>query len=224
VPVTLYDSAGAQDREQKEPGATRVVIGTVVNNCDLIRQGKVLVRVPSLDEEIYARLTAVGGGAGAGILYVPRIGDEVVVAESRNDAFVLGGLWSSADGPPVDVPLEAPTKRVIKTGLQEGFGHELAFDDLRQSIEVVSSTEQRITLDPQGIEVSNAAGTLTIALDEATQTITIKGVNVTIEAAAKLTLKGRVTEVKAEPGPLRIGSASVCSLKGTPIQLNCIGP
>jgi uncharacterized protein involved in type VI secretion and phage assembly len=224
VPVTLYDSAGTTEKDKPPAAATRVVVGTVVNNCDLIKQGKVLVRVPSLDEEIWARLTAIGGGAGAGFLYVPRTGDEVVVAECQGDAFVLGGLWSSAGGPPVDQFAEAPTKRVIRTGIEEGFGHELTFDDLNQSVEVLTSTQQRITMEPQKIEMANAAGTMTITLDEASQTLTVSGVNVTVEAAAKLTLRGRVTEIVADPGPLTIRATAACSVKGTPIQLNCTVP
>ena len=47
---------------------------------------------------------------GPGFLYVPRIDDEVLVAITQGnpeDAFVLGGLWNSSDGPPVDSGAEA---------------------------------------------------------------------------------------------------------------------
>jgi uncharacterized protein involved in type VI secretion and phage assembly len=218
MPVRLYDSAGAKE-EEPEAHPTRIVTGTVVNNCDLFGQGKVLVRLHSSAEEVWCRLTAIGGGSEAGIVYVPRIDDEVVVGLSGADAFILGGLWSSKNTPPVD-PLQAPTKRVIKTGTVDGKGHEVEFDDVLQSINIVTSTEQRISLDPTKIEVSNKAGTLRITLDEASTTLTIKGVNITIEAAATLTLKGRKTDIKSEPGPLSINTPSLCSVEGKPIKLN----
>jgi hypothetical protein len=133
---------------------------------------------------------------------------------------VLGGLWSTQDSPPVSNTLDAQTKRVIKTGLKGGLGHEVEFDDALQSIKIISSTDQKITIDPTKIELTNAAGSLTITLDNESQTIEIKGVNINVEAAAKLTLKGRGVEIKSEPLPLSISSTSSCSIKGTPISLN----
>jgi uncharacterized protein involved in type VI secretion and phage assembly len=224
MPVRLYDSAGAQEQDEIAGGLeTRILTGTVVNNCDFIGVGRVLVRVHSIGEEIWCRLTTIGGGNDAGIVYVPRIKDEVVVGQCGADAYVLGGLFSSQNAPPVSAT-EAPTKRVIKTGVVAGQGHEVEFDDVRQSIKIETSTKQRITLDPNQIAVTNAAGTLTVTLDEKSQTVTIKGVNITLEAAAKLTLKGRVTEIKSDPGPLTLSATAACSVKGTPIRLNCTGP
>src|SRR4051812_42162172 len=110
--ITLYESGAERRPEEEAP--TVVVIGSVTNNVDLVGEGRVLVRIASIDDEVWARLTAIGAGPGAGFLYVPRIEDRVVVALSGNDAFVLGGLWSTLDRPPVDVPsVEAMTKRVI---------------------------------------------------------------------------------------------------------------
>jgi uncharacterized protein involved in type VI secretion and phage assembly len=218
----LYESGAKQD-PKKAQGATSIVTGTVANNCDLIRQGKVLVRVPSLETEVWARLSSIGGGDGAGFLYVPRVNDEVLVAMSQNDpddAYVLGGLWSTSDAPPVDNPLEAPSKRVIKTGVKAGVGHAVEFDDLKQSIKITSTTKQQVTIDPLKIELTNTAGTLTITLDNKSQTITIKGVNVSIEAAAKLDLKGRLVQITSDPGPLKISGTSLTSISGTPIKLN----
>lgn len=220
--LKLYESGSGTEPNKGAEGASSIVTGTVVNNCDLIRQGKVLVRVPSLDVEVWARLSTIGGGAGAGFLYVPRIDDEVLIALSQgdpDDAFVLGGLWSTSDGPPVDTPLEAPVKRVIKTGLKAGIGHAVEFDDLKQSITILSTTKQQVTIDPLKIELTNTAGTLVITMDNKTQTITIKGVNVTLEAAAKLELKGRVVTLTSS-GPLNI-SGKPTAISGKPtLSLN----
>jgi uncharacterized protein involved in type VI secretion and phage assembly len=134
------------------------VNGTVSNNCDLIKQGKVLVRIPSLDQEVWARMASPGAGSGAGFFYVPRRDDEVLVAlvgNDASDAFIIGGLWSTQDSPPVSDPIQATTKRVIKTGVTSGVGHEVEFDDLSQSITITTSTKQQITLDPQKIEISD---------------------------------------------------------------------
>jgi uncharacterized protein involved in type VI secretion and phage assembly len=218
----LYDSAAGGEDEKAKESATNVVTGTVVNNCDMVRQGKVLVRVPSRSLEVWARLTTIGGGPDAGFLYVPRIDDEVVVAmngSDPDDAYVLGGLWSTSDSPPVDDPLEAPSKRVIKTGLKGGVGHSVEFDDLKQSIKIQSTTKQQVTIDATKIELTNTAGTLSITLDNKTQTVTITGVNVTVQADAKLELRGRVVQMKAD-GPLQINGSSLTAITGTPVKLN----
>jgi uncharacterized protein involved in type VI secretion and phage assembly len=223
MPWRLYDSAAAAEAEKAKEATTNVVTGTVINNCDLIRQGKVLVRVPSRNLETWARLTTIGGGPGAGFQYVPRIDDEVVIAMNASDpddAYVLGGVWSTSDAPPVANPLEATSKRVIKTGLKAGVGHTVEFDDAKQSIKIESSTKQQVTIDPKKIELTNTAGTLSITLDNTSQKVTIKGVNVTVEAAAKLELKGRVVDVVSDPGPLKISGSSLTAITGKPVKLN----
>jgi len=223
VAFRLYESEASGKKKEEETGSS-IVTGTVVNNCDLIAQGKVLVRIPSLDMEVWARLTAIGGGSGAGFLYVPRPDDEVVVAMNKkdpDDAFVLGGLWSSSDSPPVDNPLEAPSKRVIKTGLKGGIGHEVLFDDAKQEITVTSSTKQQITIDPKKIELTNTAGTLKITLDNTSQKVLIQGVNVEIAADAVLTLKGRKVDIQSEPGPMAIKApASDLTINGLMVRIN----
>lgn len=217
----LYES-GSDPDAKKPDGAATIVTATVANNIDLINQGKVLVRIPSLDLEVWARLSSIGGGADAGFFYVPRIDDEVLVACSQgdpDDAFVLGGLWSTSSSPPVGSGIEALVKRVIKTGVTEGIGHSIEFDDLEQSIKIVSSTDQTVTIDPLKIELSNTAGTLVITLDNTSQTVTIKGVNVTVEADAKLELKGAIVSLSASPGAMKI-SGTATTITGTPIKLN----
>jgi uncharacterized protein involved in type VI secretion and phage assembly len=222
VAIRLYES-GTEDEKKPAAGASTVVTGKVDNNCDLIKQGKVLVRIPSLDAEVWARLSALGGGSGAGFLYVPRKGDEVLVAMSQDnpeDAFILGGLWNTQDSPPVDNPLEATTKRVIQTGVTSGVGHKVEFDDAKQSITIVSTTKQKVTIDPTTIELANTAGTLKITLDNSSQTITIKGINIELEATAGVTIKGAKVDIKSTLGPLSINSATDCSVKGTFVRIN----
>lgn len=219
MPWRLYDSA-AKTEEKAREGTTSMVTGTVINNCDLIGQGKVIVRIPSRNLEVVASLATIGGGPGMGFQYVPRADDQVLVGLVENDpdaSYVLAGLWSTADPPPVSDPLEAPTKRVIKTGLKRGFGHTLEFDDLNQSIKIESSTKQQVTVDPDKIQLSTFGGTLSITLDLKTQTVTIKGVNVTVEAKALLELKGAA--VKLSGKAVRAGG-DLMEITGNPVKIN----
>src|SRR5258706_1178490 len=190
---TIFDSS-AKEREKKKVRPS-VVTGTVINNCDLINQGKVLVRIPSLDQEVWARMGGVGAGSGAGFFYCPRVDDEVLVGLGDGepaDAFIISGLWNTQDSPPVSDTLDAISKRKIKTGLKAGVGHEVEFDDgVGQSIKITTTTKQQITLEPQKIEISTTGGSVKITLDLKTQAVNIQGLaKVDISTKGTLSLTG----------------------------------
>src|SRR5215813_469093 len=127
MPTTLYDSSAKEKEQTRDLPRTSIAPGIVKNNCDLIRQGKVLDRIPTLDQEVWARLTATGAGKGTGHFHVPNMNDEVLVAlvhADPVDAYIIGGMWSTSVSPPIPpVPTNVPTKRIIRTGLNENVGH-----------------------------------------------------------------------------------------------------
>ena len=191
-----------------ESNRPAIVSGIVRNNCDLIAQGKVLVRLPSLCKEVWARLTSIGAGPNSGFQFVPRINDEVLVSlnmSDETDAFIIGGVWNNSDRTPTINPLELLVKRVIRTGITGGLGHELEFDDALQSIKITSSTQQKIDIDPTGIEISTVGGTAKIRMD------TIG--NITIEAALSLNLKA--PQIKLEGANVEITGTAKTDVKST---------
>jgi phage baseplate assembly protein V len=215
VPFRLYDSG--ESEPAKQPGASSVVVGTVSNNCDLVLQGKVQVYLPVIGDTVWARMATIGGGDGCGFWWVPNPDDEVIVALNQNDhtdAVILGGMYSTKNTPPEVNQTDAQTKRVLKTGLSKAGGHKVEFDDAQQAINIVSSTQQKITIDTTKIEVANSAGTLKITLDNASQTVTVAGVKVKIEGAASLTMEAPSIDIKSE-GPINIASKTTCSISGT---------
>ncbi|HJQ82459.1 MAG TPA: phage baseplate assembly protein V [Candidatus Binatia bacterium] len=207
---------------ESQPEGFAVAPGVVTNNLDLIAEGRVQVRIPALPSfEPWARLPAVGGGSGRGLFWVPQIDDEVLVAFAQNDersAYVLGGLWSTRDRPPVTVPALGLVKRVIKTGAQGAPGHEVEFDDLLQSITITSSTKQKITIDPLKIELTNAAGTLTLKMDNASQTITLQAAVKLELKATQIAIEGVQVEIKGTNVALQ--AAGPCTVQGLPVKIN----
>jgi uncharacterized protein involved in type VI secretion and phage assembly len=197
--------------------------GIVTNNVDMIGEGRVQVKIPARPSfEPWCRLPSIGGSSGRGFMWVPQINDEVLVAFADNDtssAYVLGGLWSTMNKPPLTLPNDTLSKRVIKTGLTEALGHKIELDDAQQSIKITTSTDQKITMDPTAIELTNLAGTLSIKLDNTQQTISItapvkielSAVEISLSAAATLDLSGATVSITAS-GP--------CTVQGLPIQLN----
>jgi uncharacterized protein involved in type VI secretion and phage assembly len=194
----------------------------VTNNVDFIGEGRIQVHVPSAPGlNPWARLSSVGGGSGRGFFWIPQLRDEVLVAFAQNDpnsAYVLGGLWSTTARPPALLPVDAVGKRILKTGVMGGLGHEIEFDDVLQSITITTSTRQKITLNPLSISLSNLAGTVRIELDNKTQAVSIQAVQKIDLKAAQIALTAGSVEIKA--GKLDVTSAGPCTVKGLPIALN----
>jgi uncharacterized protein involved in type VI secretion and phage assembly len=138
-------------------------------------------------------------------------GDEPV------DAYIIGGLWNTQDSPPVSNPInpiETTTKRVIKTGLKAGSGHVVEFDDgPGQSITITTSTQQKITINPSEIELSNTGGTLKLTLDNKRQTVSIDAPIIEITAKGILKLNGK---------NIQIGSSETLAtvIKGMQVFIN----
>ena len=196
--------------------------GIVTNNLDVLSQGRVQVKIPSRPSfEPWARVSSVGASGSRGFLWIPQINDEVLVAFAEDDlgsSYVLGGLWSTLKRPPLSIPTDFLIKKVIKTGATGALGHEIEFDDALQSISIKTSTDQKITLDPLKIELSNLAGTVTITLDNKTQEVKISAVNKI--ALESLAIELKAAKIDVTTANFSVTSTGPCSITGLPIKLN----
>ena len=159
-------------------------------------------------------------GSSRGFLWVPQIDDEVLVAFNQNDerdAYVLGGLWSTIDRPPLIIPTDFIIKRVIKTGMAGGIGHEIEFDDALQSITIKTSTLQKITIDPLTIKLENTAGTLSIKMDNKSQRLPSPP---SIDRAQSDANQARRSQVDVKGATMNIQSAGPCNIQGLPVKIN----
>jgi uncharacterized protein involved in type VI secretion and phage assembly len=203
------------------PDGFGITIGTVLENLDAMAEGRVHVNIPNLNMDAWARVVQIGGGSGRGFCWIPQADDEVLVAFAHNDpnaVYVLGGLWSTVNRPPLTIPTDFLTKRTLKTGVTEGVGHEIEFDDALQSITITSSTKQKITIDPLTMKLENTAGTLSITMDNTTQ-------SVSIQAAAKIELKGAQISIQGVDVEIKGTNVSIladgpCTIRGSIIALN----
>jgi len=221
MPDTLLDSLSNPETGQ-HIGGFAIAPGIVTNNVDFIGEGRVQVKIPTRPSfEPWARLPSIGGSSGRGFMWVPQIDDEVLVAFADNDtssAYVLGGLWSTLNKPPLALPNDTLTKRVIKTGLTEELGHKIEFDDAEQSITITTSTGQKISMDTMAIELTNLAGTLSIKLDNTEQKISITA-PLKIELSA-LEISLSATTLDMSGASVSITASGPCTVQGLPIQLN----
>lgn len=215
----------ARDSEQHTAASAPPVgaaSGTVVNNLDMLASGKVLVRVPTIDQEVWARIAAPGAGDGAGLFYVPRVDDEVLVVFANGDptdAFLIGGLWNDRDRIPVDDPITALTTRIIRSGVTTAAGHEIEMDDLVQSVTITTSTDQKIVMDPAKIELTNLAGSVKITMDNASQAISITALRSISLEAPQISLKGASVEINGTASTT-VKSTGVCNMTAPLVKIN----
>lgn len=194
-----------------------VSVATVLNNIDCTGEARVQLQLPWLPGYTpWARLSSQMAGSGMGSYFVPQIGDEVLVAFNHGDVrepYVLGTCWNTQDRPPSLSPTDAITKRKIRTPL----GHELSFDEAKQSVTLASNTNSTITLDLEKAEISTPFAKVTIG----------KAGDVTISAKTKLTLDAPVVEINAKTlltvqskGLAEFKADGICSVKGKTVNIN----
>jgi phage protein D len=147
--VTRFTVSGRHDRSLlglssggmlagDAPQINGLVFGVVTNNNDPDKLGRVKVTLPWLSpsfETDWARVVQFGSGRKTGAIFLPEVGDEVVVGFEFNDArrpIVFGGVPNSQtkfDLGGAAVKQQGMTGMVVKRGFVTPAGNRLVFDD-----------------------------------------------------------------------------------------------
>jgi uncharacterized protein involved in type VI secretion and phage assembly len=165
---------------------SHIFTGIVTNNKDERDIGRVKVKLPVFGDDVesnWCRIAAPGAGKDRGMEYLPEVDDEVLLIGSDiNNMYVLGGLWSVIDAPPVPSSEAVEGGEVVKRTIKSRTGHEITLNDS------VSEPGIEIT-DPNGNKLFIDTKTNKIEIT-ANGDISIKGKqNVEIEAGMALSLK-----------------------------------
>lgn len=202
----LLNSNGKDARSSAGGGKhAGVVIGLVTNNQDPENLGRVKVKFPWLadDESHWARVASPMAGNERGMLFVPEVGDEVLVAFDHGDIhhpYVIGSVWNGNDRPPIssDEAVSGTGKvkqRIIKTRT----GHKIIIDDddagVGGGITIVDKDgKNRIQLDAagRGKLTLDVKGDLEISV---VGDITIRGKNVEITGTGKAKVQAPMIEL-----------------------------
>ena len=194
--------------------AKGVAIAVVTQNDDPDGMCRVKVRYPWYDkprDSYWARLATPMAGKDRGLVLIPEVGDEVLVAFEREDLrfpYVLGALWNGKEGPPEDNGDGNNDKRVFKSRK----GHVLSFDDGKRGVvELALSDGKKLRLDDDTVVLQDDKGNkLCIdsrsgAMELSTSgKLTIKAMSIALEATASMDVK----------------ASGTLSLSGTMIKLN----
>ena len=207
-PRTLTDVM--RPKPDRDWGANGLVIGLVTNNDDPEKLGRVRVKFPQLGDTIegtWARIATPGAGDARGMMFLPKPGDEVVVAFEHGDKrrpVVLGALYNGRDKPSDKMLEDGPRGAawVVHTEEDAEFQFEKQF---------VISAKEHMQLT---IERGGGAGDVGVKVDDkievkAGSTITIEGqgdvtlkstAGINVEATGQLQLKGATVDINGTAG------------------------
>lgn len=192
-----------------------------------------------------ARVAQIWAGKNWGAMFIPRVGQEVIVEFLDGDPdrpIVTGRVYNADNMPPYKLPDEA-TKATIKsrsTGQGAGF-NEIRMDDNAGSEELYFHAEKDMNVvvkNDQTVEVTNdqsvdvkqnilvkagrqltlKCGTASIVMSS-DGSIAIKGVKVTVEGSASLEAKSATTTVKGTAA-LNLEASGAAVLKGAVVKIN----
>jgi len=170
-------------------GLTYGALSAIVTaSGDSQRRGQVEVRIPALDDQarLWARLGTLMAGPDRGTLFLPEVGDEVLVAFEQGDPgrpYVIGSLWNGKDAPPG----KGSGKTDVRL-IRSRAGHQIRLDDTSgaEKIAITSKDEKtHITLDMTAGNVSARA----------TGTISLQAGTIELQASDALTIKGKSVDI-----------------------------
>ena len=233
----LQEQLTHQSPVQQWPG---VVTAVVTNTDDPNDWGRVKVKFPWMTEDAesdWARLTGVGAGPEAGLLAVPEVGDEVLVAFEHADfnrPFVLGGLWNGKHAiPPEGAGAASGEKPLVRTWHSRtghymamfdnadekvevitAGGHQILLDDANKKVEILTSGGHKITMDDQGkkLELVSSGGHK-VTMDD-------NGRKLSVESTGDLEVKAGMN-MKLQAGMnLDIQATAQVNIKGAMVNIN----
>jgi uncharacterized protein involved in type VI secretion and phage assembly len=114
-----------------------VIVGMVTNLDDPDNYGRVKVKFPSMPsgdtlESHWVRIATPMAGAARGLMILPEINDEVLVAFEDGEItrpYIVGMLWNGTDAPPRTNSVAAVSGKVEQRVFKTRLGHEVIFQD-----------------------------------------------------------------------------------------------
>jgi phage protein D len=227
----------------RNPVLAGLVCGVVTNANDPAGTGRVKVALPWLSpdyESDWARVAQLGAGRRSGALFLPEVGDEVLIGFEFGDArrpYVIGGLLNDdAKFEPLSDAVNG-SGSIVKRGISSPAGNRLMFnDDLPPgppgSLPPIASAIALGTKDDKlALNIDQAAGTVTLTCNPSPPVSKTPAGSLTIECGGlgSITIKGGAGGIKIESdgqlelsGKLgvKIESPAITEIKGSLVKLN----
>ena len=219
-----------------------LVCGVVTNVSDPDTLGRVKVALPWLApdyESDWARVAQIGAGPRSGALFLPEVGDEVLIGFEFGDprrAYVLGGLINSNTDYGALSSAVSGSGAVNERGFATPAGNRLQFtDDLPPGPPGLPPIKSSMVLgtkdDKLALTIDQVAGTITLTCDPVPPASKTPSGSLTIECPGlgQIAIKAGIGGLKLETdgqlelnGKLgvKIESAAITEVKGSLLKLN----
>jgi phage protein D/phage baseplate assembly protein gpV len=223
---------------EKRDFTRHMVVGLVTNVNDPDKTGRVKVKFPTLPtqstplESTWARVVTLAAGADRGVLMLPEVDDEVVVAFENGDArrpLVVGAVFNGKAKPGDELTQSQDGSFAVRAN-KKAFVHtkdDMTFkSDKKLIIQVASDREEKAD-GKMGVEAGGevkmkAGSSYTL---EAGSSMSIKGASISVEAQGSLTLKGATVSIESQ-GPatlkgaiLDLNASGIANLKGSMVNI-----
>ncbi|MEX1030870.1 MAG: phage baseplate assembly protein V [Paenibacillaceae bacterium] len=206
-----------------------VLVGIVSNNKDPDKQGRVTLKFPLHEKEIesdWAPIATMMAGKDRGTLFIPEVGDQVLVAFLMGDIskpFVIGALWNS-----VDTALVGDDKNNIRK-IKSRSGHELIFDDKDGDEKIIIKTKKghiiQITDKNDTIKIADSTGNNMLQLEGGSKNkVTLKSntSELLLDGKGDITIKS-AKSLKLESAQISITAKGQLSIKGAMVDIKSDG-
>lgn len=212
--MNLMDATPSETGLESGGYAKGVAVAIVTQNNDPDGLCRVKVRYPWYDqprESYWARLATPMAGKDRGLVLIPEVDDEVLVAFEREDLrfpYVLGALWNGKDKPPEDNGDGRNDKRLFKSRK----GHYLLFDDgSKDVVEISLDDGKRLTFDDDGVCLRDNNGNQ-LKIDAASGAMEIS-------TSGRLTIKAATIEISATAS-MDVKASGKLALTGSVVNIN----
>jgi uncharacterized protein involved in type VI secretion and phage assembly len=162
--------------EQPKPNRmSGVVSARVVDHNDPRGMGRIQIKYDWMEDArtAWARMTTPSAGGGRGFMFMPEVGDEVLVAFEHGDAerpYIIGALWNGVDSAPRQGFWDGEAMQAVGSN-----GMQVAADMARNDIKrIVTKSGNRIQLVDVGgkesIVISTPGGQMIQLIDSCPET------------------------------------------------------
>lgn len=210
-----------QNEDNRENGRIEgVALGLVTNNKDPEGLGRVKVKYPwreDSQESYWARLAVLAAGNDRGTLWLPEVGDEVLLAFDKGDIehpYVLGALWNGKDKPPeTNADGDNNTKKIRSRS-----GHQVTMFDKtgEESLEIKTKGGHTILMDDKSgsarLEIKDSSGSNKLVIETAQNSLTI-------ESGLSLKIKSQTIEIEAGAS-MSIKASGTLTIQGALVKIN----
>jgi phage baseplate assembly protein V len=194
-----------------------IAVGEVTSLDDKKNLGRVRVKFPHLAgvESAWCPVVAPMGGAGRGFVFLPEVGDHVLVVSlcgDLNQAFVIGAIRSERQKPPEGDG--KPTENNLRL-IRSRSGHQITLDDTR-------GKERIVVVDKDGgrkVVIDSGQKKVQVLCDNGDVEVEAKAGNVSVKGGKEVSVQAATVTIKADK-EMTLQAGATLTIKGATVNIN----